>query len=94
VLTGVFAENSVATMAGGDPIKGGWLDGNVSFNYIKAQIYFKVDKFSKKFKQIGYQLLSAVVAAVWSFVLTFIILQLIGFIPFVRVRLDEKEEEM
>lgn len=29
LLTGLFAQNSIATMAGGDPISGGWVDGHV-----------------------------------------------------------------
>jgi len=28
ILTGIFAQNSIATMSGGAPIKGGWLDRN------------------------------------------------------------------
>jgi ammonia channel protein AmtB len=44
--------------------------------------------------QILYQLLSIVVASVWSFVITFIILQFIGLIPFMRLKLTEDEEEM
>ena len=50
--------------------------------------------FSFKYIQLGYQLLAAVATAAWSFVLTFIILQLIGFLPFIRLKLSEKEEEM
>ena len=31
LLTGIFAEKSVAMMSGGSEIKGGWVDGNVKF---------------------------------------------------------------
>ena len=44
--------------------------------------------------QICYQLLSIVVPASWAFVMTFLILQLIGFIPFIKLKLSEQEEEM
>ena len=46
------------------------------------------------YMQIVYQLLSIVVVALWSFIFTFIILQVIDLLPFVRLKLTEKEEEM
>ena len=46
------------------------------------------------YMQIIYQLLSIVVVALWSFIFTFIILQVIDLLPFVRLKLTEKEEEM
>lgn len=42
--------------------------------------------------QILYQLLAAVVASLWAFCVTFIILQVIGFMPFLRLKLTEQEE--
>jgi len=44
--------------------------------------------------QLAYQLLSVVVVSAWAFVFTFIILLLIGFIPYVRLQISELEEEM
>jgi Amt family ammonium transporter len=44
--------------------------------------------------QILYQLLSSVVAGAWSFVLTLIILQILGTIPFLRLKLTEQEEAL
>jgi len=44
--------------------------------------------------QLCYQSLSVVVVASWSFSLTFLILILIGFIPFIKLKLTEEEEEM
>jgi len=44
--------------------------------------------------QILYQLLSVVVASTWAFVFSFLILQLIGLIPFLRLKLTPEEEEM
>jgi ammonia channel protein AmtB len=44
--------------------------------------------------QFCYQLLSVVVAACWAFILTFLMLQAIGLLPFVKLKLSEKEEEM
>lgn len=31
-MTGVFAESKIATMSGGSPIRGGWVDGHVNEN--------------------------------------------------------------
>jgi hypothetical protein len=33
-LTGIFADNAVATMSGDEQIKGGWINGNVIFDFI------------------------------------------------------------
>lgn len=44
--------------------------------------------------QILYQLLSSVVAGAWSFLLTLIILQILGIIPFLRLKLTEQEEAL
>ena len=38
--------------------------------------------------------MSVVVCAAWSFIITFLILQIISFLPFIKLRLSEKEEEM
>ena len=46
------------------------------------------------YMQIIYQLLSIVVVALWSFVLTFAILTFIGLIPFIKLKLTAEEEEM
>lgn len=74
LFTGIFADKDVSSMAGGTPIKGGW----VNQNYI----------------QLAYQLLSVVVAIVWSFVVTFLILQVISLIPCLHLRLTKEEEEI
>ena len=42
--------------------------------------------------QVLYQLLAAVVASVWSFTWTFIILQVLGAFPCLRLKLTEQEE--
>ena len=42
--------------------------------------------------QVLYQLLAAVVASVWAFTWTFIILQALGAIPCLRLKLTEQEE--
>ena len=42
--------------------------------------------------QVLYQLLAAVVASVWSFTWTFIILQVLGAFPYLRLKLTEQEE--
>ena len=40
LLTGIFAEKSVAKMSGGADIKGGWVDGNVKlFYYIISGLF-------------------------------------------------------
>jgi ammonium transporter, Amt family len=44
--------------------------------------------------QVPYQLLSVVVASIWAFILTFLILQVIGIIPIMRLKLSALEEEM
>jgi uncharacterized membrane protein (Fun14 family) len=44
--------------------------------------------------QVPYQLLSIVVASSWAFILTFLILQVIGIIPIMRLKLSALEEEM
>lgn len=96
ILTGIFADTAVVQMAGDPAIKGGWINGNVInskfLEWIKIQNRRKL--FTLKFMQILYQLLSAVVAGVWSFVLTFVILQILGLIPFLRLKLTEQEEEL
>jgi len=46
------------------------------------------------YMQICYQLFSILIVALWSFILTFIILQLIDLLPFIRLKLSEQEEEM
>lgn len=42
--------------------------------------------------QILYQLLAAVVASAWAFCVTFIILQVLGSFPCLRLKLTEQEE--
>ena len=42
LLTGIFAQNSVATMSGDAAIKGGWVDGNV----IKTKLNKKLNNNS------------------------------------------------
>ncbi|KAJ4486117.1 ammonium transporter [Lentinula aciculospora] len=74
VLTGLFAQASVAGFDGITDIPGGWLD----HNYI----------------QLGYQLADSVAALSYSFVMTTIILWLMHFIPFLRMRGTEEAEIM
>ncbi|KAJ3733424.1 ammonium transporter [Lentinula guzmanii] len=74
VLTGLFAQASVAGFDGITVIPGGWLD----HNYI----------------QLGYQLADSVAALSYSFVMTTIILWLMHFIPFLRMRGTEEAEIM
>ena len=50
--------------------------------------------FFLKFIQVAIQLLSVVVAASWAFILTFVILQLVGLVPFLRLKLTEEEEKI
>jgi ammonia channel protein AmtB len=40
ILTGVFADQAVVSMAGDTSIKGGWVNGNVHLFYIYFYIYF------------------------------------------------------
>lgn len=97
-MTGVFAQNSIATMANASSsIPGGVIDGNVSLkNYLRIFEYFNLQKLKLIFKymQIVYQLLAIVVAAIWSFMITFTFAKLIDFIPFLKLRLNEKEQEL
>ncbi|KAJ3920618.1 ammonium transporter [Lentinula edodes] len=72
VLTGLFAQASVAGFDGITIIPGGWLD----HHYI----------------QLGYQLADSVAALSYSFVMTTIILWLMHFIPFLRMRGSEDAE--
>lgn len=77
VLTGVFAADYIAHLDGVTVIKGGWLNGN--------------------WVQLGIQLADAVSSLVWSFTMTYVILicmKLVGkFIPALRLRVNEDEEE-
>ncbi|KAJ3751823.1 ammonium transporter [Lentinula raphanica] len=74
VLTGLFAQASVAGFDGITEIPGGWLD----HNYI----------------QLGYQLADSVAALSYSFTMTTIILWIMHFIPFLRMRGTEEAEIM
>ncbi|KAJ3991598.1 ammonium transporter family-domain-containing protein [Lentinula boryana] len=72
VLTGLFAQASVANFDGITTIPGGWLD----HNYI----------------QLGYQLADSIAALSYSFVMTTIILWIMHFIPFLKMRGNEEGE--
>lgn len=48
----------------------------------------------RNYMLILYQLLSVVVASIWAFVLTFLILKGIDLIPFMKLKLSAEEEEM
>ncbi|KAF9066756.1 ammonium transporter [Rhodocollybia butyracea] len=72
LLTGLFAQASVAGFDGITVIPGGWLD----HHYI----------------QLGYQLADSMGALSYSFVMTTIILWVMHFIPFLRMRGSEEAE--
>ena len=93
-MTGVFADNAVITMSGDISSQSGWINKNVVFLKLLINKYFNKKIFSPKYIQVCYQLLSVVVAVAWSFVLTYLILQLIGLVPFLHLRLTKEEEEM
>ena len=65
----------------------------ISLLYLFKQKFVFIWK-KKQFIQVGYQLLSVVVASSWAFIVTFLILQFIGLIPFIRLKLTEREELM
>ena len=49
---------------------------------------------NKHFSQVGYQLAGSVSGACWAFVMSFIILKAINFIPFFKVKANEKSESV
>lgn len=77
LLTGVFATDYIAHLDGETVIKGGWLNRN--------------------WYQLAIQLANAVATLAWSFTLTFCLLmfmRLLGkFIPALKLRVDEDQEE-
>jgi len=72
VLTGLFAQASIAGADGITTIPGGWLDHN--------------------YRQLGIQLADSVSGLSYSFVMTTIILWVMHYIPFLRLRCDEETE--
>jgi len=72
LLTGLFAQASIAAYDGFTEIPGGWLDKN----YI----------------QLAWQLADSVTGVSYSFVMTTVILWIMHFIPFMRLRADENSE--
>ncbi|KAN0086300.1 Ammonium transporter AmtB-like domain containing protein [Tylopilus felleus] len=72
LLTGLFAQTSIAGADGSAPIPGGWLDHN--------------------YRQLGIQLADSMSGLSYSFVVTTIILWVMHFIPFLRLRCDEETE--
>jgi len=72
LLTGLFAQKSIAGLDGITQIPGGWLDQN----YI----------------QLAWQLADSVTGVSYSFVMTTIILWIMHFIPYMRLRVDENSE--
>ncbi|KAF9788367.1 ammonium transporter AmtB-like domain-containing protein [Thelephora terrestris] len=72
LLTGLFAQASIAHLDGITVIPGGWLDKN----YI----------------QLGWQLADSVTGLSYSFVMTTVILWVMHFTPFCRLRTDETSE--
>ncbi|KAG9311495.1 ammonium transporter AmtB-like domain-containing protein [Chiua virens] len=72
LLTGLFAQSSIAGADGITSIPGGWLDHH--------------------YKQLGIQLADSVSGLSYSFVVTTIILWVMHFIPFLRLRCDEETE--
>lgn len=77
LLTGIFAADYIAHLDGVTVIKGGWLNGN--------------------WVQLAIQLADAASCLTWSFVMTYVILmvmKLLGkFVPALKLRMDEDEEE-
>jgi len=72
LLTGLFAQASIAAYDGFTEIPGGWLDQH----YI----------------QLAWQLADSVTGVSYSFVMTTVILWIMHFIPFMRLRTDEDSE--
>ncbi|KAH9939174.1 ammonium transporter [Amylocystis lapponica] len=72
ILTGLFAQASVAGFDAITVIPGGWLD----HNYV----------------QLGYQLADSVSGMSYSFVMTTVILWIMHFIPYLRLRGSEEAE--
>jgi len=72
LLTGLFAQASIAGLDGITKIPGGWLD----HNYI----------------QLAWQLADSVTGLSYSFVMTTVLLWIMHFIPFTRLRADEASE--
>ncbi|KAG8216639.1 ammonium transporter AmtB-like domain-containing protein [Butyriboletus roseoflavus] len=72
LLTGLFAQASIAGADGVTTIPGGWLDHN--------------------YKQLGIQLADSVSGFAYSFVMTTIILWVMHYIPFLRLRCDGETE--
>jgi Amt family ammonium transporter len=72
ILTGLFAQASIAHLDGFTVIPGGWLD----HNYI----------------QLGWQLADSATGLSYSFVMTTVILWIMHFTPYMRLRVDEESE--
>jgi Amt family ammonium transporter len=49
---------------------------------------------NQNYIQVAIQLLAVAASASWSFILTFLILQIVGFIPGLRLKLTEEEEHI
>jgi Amt family ammonium transporter len=72
LLTGLFAQASIAGLDGSTVIPGGWLD--------------------KNYMQLAWQLADSVTGLSYSFVMTTVILWIMHFTPFCRLRTDEASE--
>jgi len=72
LMTGIFAQASVAANDGYAVIDGGWLDGN--------------------WIQLAKQIAWIAVGSAWTFVMTYIIMFLINFIPGCKFRATEEAE--
>ncbi|KAI0044801.1 ammonium transporter [Auriscalpium vulgare] len=74
ILTGIFAQKSVAGFDGLAEIDGGWLDAH--------------------WVQLGYQIADSSAGVGYSFVLTTIILWIMHYTPYCRLRLSDDEAEI
>ncbi|KAF9652560.1 ammonium transporter [Thelephora ganbajun] len=72
LLTGLFAQSSIAAYDGFTKIPGGWLD--------------------KNYMQLAWQLADSVTGLSYSFAMTTVILWIMHFVPFMRLRADENSE--
>ncbi|KDR66239.1 hypothetical protein GALMADRAFT_162154 [Galerina marginata CBS 339.88] len=72
LLTGIFAQASLANLSNSPPIRGGWLDQN--------------------WKQVGLQAGASFAAMCYSFIVTYLILRLMGLIPILDLRASKETQ--
>ncbi|KIY67790.1 ammonium transporter [Cylindrobasidium torrendii FP15055 ss-10] len=74
ILTGLFAQKSIAAFDGFSVVDGGWIDHN--------------------WIQLGYQVADSVAGVGYSFAMTTLILWILHYIPFCRLRLSDEESKV